>query len=353
MHFLFDWQGLYDKAEGIESLALILEQLEGISLSAAAWQEGVIPARLQNFSSDMLDNLCISGRLNWLRLNITNTLASQNKRKKSPVSHTPIALIQRNNLSQWKKLASSPEQYNLSPYAEKVVAALSSKGALFFFDIVQETGILRTQVEDALGELVNWGLVTSDAYMGLRALITPAAKRPKFHSRRGRSTSKSSPFDHAGRWSLIDQADAKKDENKTGSNSEDLEFIAWKLLHRYGVIFRKMLERESNLPPWRDLLRVYWRLEARGEIRGGRFVNGVSGEQFALKEALKVLRKLHTQKKQDQIITISSADPLNLVGILLPGDKVPNTPLSQISFQQGALIPKLDNKITILKNRGL
>lgn len=347
MNFLFEWQGLLDRGEGTESLAHVLEQLEGISASADAWQKHILPARIQSLTVDMLDTLCISGRYNWLRLNVVD---SQDKRKKSPVSHTPIALLQRNHLAQWQKFSSSPTKCNLGPYAQKVVDVLQQKGALFFFDIVKETGILRTQVEDALGECVNWGLVTSDAYVGLRALITPSAKRPKFSSRRGRGAAKMSPFDNAGRWSLInqdliEQVSLDQDESENPKevklpqqqtlDSEDLEFIAWTLLHRYGVIFRKMLERENNLPPWRDLLRVYWRMEARGEIRGGRFVNGVSGEQFALPEALTVLKKSSKKQKSQKLVSISSADPLNLVGILLPGDKIPISPISTIHFEDG------------------
>ena len=338
MSFLFEWQGLVDKGEGTESLAHVLEQLEGISLSAAAWQDGILPARIKNFSIDMLDSLCISGRINWLRLNVA-TSSKKLTKKKSPVSNTPIALLQRNHIAQWKQLAGKPDQYKLSPYAEKVVEALSNQGAIFFFDIVQNTGILRTQVEDALGELVNWGLVTSDSYVGLRALITPSAKRPKFHARRGRSTAKVSPFDNAGRWSLIREVNSHEptsaEPTESPLNQDEIEFIAWTLLNRYSVIFRKVLERENNLPQWRDLLRVYWRMEARGEIRGGRFVNGVSGEQFALPEAINVLRKSRKKDQAEQSITISSADPLNLVGILLPGEKVPVKPLSNISFVNG------------------
>ena len=330
INFLFDWQGLLDKGEGIESLAQVLEQLEGVSASANAWQKHILPARLSNFSADMLDNLCISGRINWLRLNVID---SQQKRKKSPVTHTPIALIQRSSLIQWKRLSKPPESYNLSSYAKKVLDTLAESGALFFFDIVQKSGILRTQVEDALGELVNWGLVTSDAYIGLRALITPSAKRPKFHPRRGRSATKISPFDNAGRWSLIEKGE--KIQASAKQSTEDLDFIAQVLLHRYGVLFRKVLERESNLPPWRDLLRVFWRMEARGEIRGGRFVNGISGEQFALPEAINVLRKSSKKEKLKRKVIISSADPLNLVGILLPGDKIPVTPHRNICFING------------------
>ncbi|MEE9444040.1 MAG: DEAD/DEAH box helicase [Cocleimonas sp.] len=334
MSFLFDWQGLLEKREGTESLAKVLEQMEGYSVSASAWQDGIIKSRIDLFSSDMLDSLCTSGRISWLRLNVVD---SKDKTKKSPVSNTPIALIQRRNLSTWKRIAAPPKNYNLGAYAQKIVNTLQDKGALFFSDIVYETGILRTQVEDALGELVNWGLITSDGYIGLKALITPSAKRPKYKSRRRHAIS---PFDNAGRWSLIEQQNEKADESLSEDN---MEFIATNLLNRYGLVFKIMLERESNLPPWRDLLRVYWRMEARGEIRGGRFVDGVSGEQFALPEALTLLRKIPKREASEKIISISSADPLNLVGIILPNDKIPVSPLTQILFKYGSQISK-DNK---------
>ena len=343
MSFLFDWQGLLDRGDGVESLAQVLEQLEGYSASATAWQDGIIKSRIKLFTSDMLDTLCITGRINWLRLNVSD---SKDKTKKSPVSHTPIALIQRRNLPTWKRIATSPENYNLGAYAKKVSDVLNDKGALFFSDIVNETGILRTQTEEALGELVNWGLITSDAYVGLKALITPSAKRPKYKSRKRFAVS---PFDNAGRWSLIEQPEINPEkESKNQHNpleSDDLDFIALNLLKRYGVMFRKMLERESNLPPWRDLLRVYWRMEARGEIRGGRFVDGVSGEQFALPEALSLLRKIPKREESEQVITISSADPLNLVGIIIPGEKIPVSPLTDIHFNNGALVDKNNNQV--------
>jgi len=203
-------------------------------------------------------------------------------------------------------------------------------------DIVQQTGILKTQVEAALGELVNWGLVTADSYAGLQALTTPAAKRPRFAARRGRRGA-SSLFNNAGRWSLIHAAK----EEPAKANDENLEFLAETLLQRYGVVFRKVLERETIRPHWRDLLRVYWRMEARGEIRGGRFVQGVSGEQFALPEALGTLKKVRNKGKTGELITLSSADPLNLVGILLPGEKVAVSAHTKIVFKDGIAIEVL------------
>jgi ATP-dependent Lhr-like helicase len=205
------------------------------------------------------------------------------------------------------------DQDHLTAGADKVFDALKTSGASFFIDLVQTTGLLRTQVEAALGELVNWGLVTSDSYAGLRALVTPSSKRPGFSRRRGRKPV-ASGFDRAGRWALVNYA-------QDVERNEALEHIGWVLLRRYGVVFRKVLERETNLPPWRELLRVYWRMEARGEIRGGRFVQSFAGEQFALPDAIAELRSIRNRKPGGDRIAISAADPLNLLGIILPGEK--------------------------------
>ena len=331
MRFLFEWQNINERGEGVEALAAVLQQLEGYSISAQLWQSSILPARIKMYSSNMLESLTLSGRVSWLRLNVT---ACEDKIKNSPVRLTPIALIQRTHLEYWQTLSSKPNksEQNLSGTAEKIVELLKTKGALFFSDIVQQTGTLKTQVEDALGELVNWGLVTSDSSAGLQALTTPTSKRPRFGARRGRKINVSL-FDNAGRWSLIHQH-----ERLDKVDAEDVEFIANVLLQRYGVVFRKCLERESKLPPWRDLIRVYWRMEARGEIRGGRFVEGVSGEQFALLEAIGTLRKIRNGKKMGQLTVLSSADPLNLVGILLPGEKISVSAHTNIVFKDGLAI---------------
>ena len=329
MRFLFDWQGLSDKGEGTEALAVVLQQLEGYSIPASAWKSDILPARIDLYSSNLLESLSLSGRFMWLRLNIKH---SSDHQKRSPVRHSPIALIQRNNLAHWQRLSTLPnkKQRKLSAYANIISKLLTEKGALFFSDIVQHSGILRTQVEDALGELVNWGMVTSDSYAGLQALTTPAAKRPRYRSRRQKNAV--SPFDNAGRWSLI------ASPKESSINGDDLEFIAFVLLQRYGVVCKKILERENNLPPWRDLLRVYWRLEARGEIRGGRFVQKISGEQFALPEAIGSLRNLRNQQKTAELIIISCTDPLNFMGILQTGEKISLTSHSKIVYQNGIAV---------------
>ena len=349
MRFLFEWQSVCEKREGVEALSAILQQLEGYSIPAQIWHSDILPARIKMYSSNLLESLTLSGRISWLRLNVT---ANQNKLKSAPVRLTPIALIQRSNLQHWQKLSPIPteQEQSLSGYAKKIIELLSTKGALFFMDIIQQTDMLKTQLEDTLGELVNWGLVTSDSYAGLQALTTPASKRPRLGARRGRRSTVSQ-FDNAGRWSLIHH-----NQPSGPADADGLEFIANVLLQRYGIVFRKMLERETKLPPWRDLLKVYWRLEARGEIRGGRFVAGISGEQFALPDAIGTLRKIRNAKKTGKLITLSSADPLNLVGILLPGEKIAISIHTKIVFQDGVAIAvqhknelqflaKLDDKI--------
>jgi len=327
MRFLMHWQGLSERSEGREAVAALLEQLEGYAMAAGAWETDVLPARIDGYATDLLDSLCASGRFAWMRLTVA---PGQGETKNAPIRHTPIALVDRQNIHHWRRLAPIPDasRITLSGSAERVRNWMSEAGACFFVDIVQGTGMLRTQVETALGELVNWGMVTSDNFAGLRALVTPQSRRPRFSPRRGRRAS-SSPFDAAGRWSLLTQPDA------IDADSGDFEFLGRVLLRRYGVVFRKVLERESVFLPWRDLLRVYWRMEARGEIRGGRFVDGVSGEQFALADAIGALRKIRRAEHCDELISVSAVDPVNLAGTLLPGGRITASLNNHIVFQNG------------------
>jgi ATP-dependent Lhr-like helicase len=277
----------------------------------------------------MLDTLCSTGKSVWLRLAVRS---GNGEKRTGPVRNAPVTLLDRQAVPHWREVASLPdmEEGNLTSGAARVLRELETSGASFFIDLVQATGLLRTKVEEALGELVNWGLVTSDSYAGLRALVTPSSKRPGFSRRRGRMPA-ASGFDRAGRWSLVSPA-IDFDHN------EAVEHIAWVLLRRYGVVFRKVLERETNLPPWRELIRAYWRMEARGEIRGGRFVQSFAGEQFALPDAVAELRSMRNKKPGDDRIAISAADPLNLVGIILPGEKVTASFNNRIVFRDGVPI---------------
>jgi ATP-dependent Lhr-like helicase len=198
---------------------------------------------------------------------------------------------------------------------------LRGAGASFFDDIVSSTGLLPTRAESALGELVSRGLVTADGFTGLRALLAPDAKR----QRRGRRAVAAYSMEAAGRWSVLPDP----------PEQHDIESIAWALLRRWGVVFRRVLDREGDLPPWYMLLRVYRRLEAQGLIRGGRFVSGFAGEQYALPEAVTALRRARRAPKTGELVSISAADPLNLVGIVTPGHRVPATPKNRILFRDG------------------
>ncbi len=330
MRFLLHWQGLTDRREGLEALQAVIEQLEGYSAAAASWERDILPARLSLYSSDLLDAQCAMGKAMWLRLSVK---AGNGSKRTAPVKGAPVALLDRMALPFWRHAApaADPVSATLSSSGRAVLEHLQACGASFFVDIVQTTGLLRTQVEEALGELVSWGMVTSDSYSGLRALITPPSRRPRFGVRRGRRRTATSQFDRAGRWSLVGSVSPIDDHDA-------VEHIAWALLKRYGIVFRKVLERETSLPPWRDLLRVYWRMEARGEIRGGRFVQRFSGEQFALPEAVGALRRFRKDSAARDRVVISATDPLNLVGIILPGEKVPATPTNRILLEDGVAV---------------
>ncbi|MDE2234264.1 MAG: DEAD/DEAH box helicase [Gammaproteobacteria bacterium] len=335
LRFLFEWHGLGElRADGVAALAASLEQLEGFSAPAAAWESDILPSRVADYAGYMLDQLCTGGTLAWMRLLAARSSADQ--RHAGPVRVTPIALVARDALAQWRGLASVPDPgaVNLSHAARAVHAGLQQHGALFFSDLMEFTGLLRAQVEDALGELVAWGLATSDTFAGLRALITPSSQRTavvrggRYRSRRGEGHA----VMHAGRWALTAPRLLEAEE---GADQESLSHLAEALLRRYGVVFRKLLERESGLPPWRELLYIYRRLEARGEIRGGRFVDGFAGEQFALPEAVGALRETRRREKTGELVSVSAADPLNLVGIVTPGTRVPAQGENRVLYRDG------------------
>lgn len=343
MQFLFDWHGLGSgadggRAEGEEALAATVAQLEGYAVAAGAWEADVLSTRITGYLPDMLDKLCTSGRVMWLRLGPPQATQDDTgpKHRTGPLRSTPITLLERRSLPAWRQAVAVPDVCDLplSPNAEKIWQRLQEQGASFFSDLVMGAGLLRSQVEDALGELCAWGLVTADSFSGLRALITPSNKRPRFAPRTRIRRRAGAGVDAAGRWAPLPLS---AENESTRVDFEALEHIAWVLLQRYGVIFKRLLEREQHLPPWRDLLYVYRRLEARGEIRGGRFIDRFAGEQFALPEAVGALRKYRhkADKTDDALISISAADPLNLVGIVIPGERVPAITGNRILFRNG------------------
>ncbi len=338
MRFLFQWQHLTEPLEGQEAIASILLQLDGVSVPAAAWEKEILPARVRHYASNMLDNLTASGRYTWLRLR----KKSNPETRTAVVSITPLAIVARGHLPHWRRLHAGDTEppHTLSSNAQQVYHFLKQAGASFFIDIVQHTGLLRTHCEAALAELVAAGLGTADSFAGLRALVSPARRR--HDSRRGRRRH-SSRIDEAGRWSLLatgpavdsTDAEANRDDRYAPLCLDTLTFIAGLLLKRYGIVFRRLLEREPGLPPWRELLYVYRAMEARGEIRGGRFVQGFSGEQYALPEAVGSLRRLGRQTDDEEYLSIAAVDPLNLTGIVTPGDRIPAVSGNRILYRQG------------------
>jgi ATP-dependent Lhr-like helicase len=336
LRFLFDWHGVgAERSAGPAALAAALEQLSGFSAPAFAWEQDILPARMLDYAPYMLDQLCAGGSVAWMRL--VPPRATDEERRAGPVRGTPIAFVERDALDHWRALAEMPDAgaINLSHGARTVYDVLRANGALFFSDLIRLSGLLHTQLEQALAELTAWGLTAADTFAGLRALITPASKRPmltrstRYRMRRGAAPG----VDEAGRWALVPRQAVQGGE--TSADATALTHLADVLLRRYGVVFRKVLERESALPPWRDLLYIYRRLEARGEVRGGRFVDGFAGEQFALPEAVGALREVRRREKFGELVSVSAADALNLVGIITPGQRVPILGDNRVLYRDG------------------
>ena len=349
MRFLFEWQHLMPgtRGEGRDALAAVLDQMAGFEAAAAAWEEDILPARLKDYSIASLDELCRSGKLVWTRLTERAHAAA------APVRSTPIVLLPRRDIGLWSALIDQSEAPELSPRAQSVYDTLTQHGAMFFDELLGDTRLLGIELENALGELVAAGLVNSDSFAGLRALLKPVAKRQAHHSsRRRRGGALIGGMDDAGRWALVRRRSALAASEGVSPVApagrapllapEVLEHLVMTLLRRYGVVCWRLLAREAEwLPPWRDLLRVLQRLEARGLVRGGRFINGLAGEQFALPEAIPLLRAVRRHANDGALVCVAGTDPLNLVGTLLPGDKVPAVAGNRVLYQDGVTVAAL------------
>jgi ATP-dependent helicase Lhr and Lhr-like helicase len=333
LRFLFGWQRVAPdtQMEGPDAVEAIVGQLEGFEAPAGAWETEILPARIAEYEPAWLDDLCLAGRIAWARLRPVAGRPNGNGRAATPVRTTPIALLPRRQARLWAVFSVFDDAIQPSSQAQRVVACIREHGASFFDELVEGSGLLRPQVEEALGELVALGLVNSDSFGGLRALLMPSDRRRATGSGRRRRGAVFGMED-AGRWALAHRARPAQG----GTQGEAIEHAARSLLRRYGVVFWRLLERESAwLPPWRDLLRVYRRLEARGEIRGGRFVAGFSGEQFALPEAIGLLRETRRKPASDAWVSVSGADPLNLAGVLTPGPKIAALTGNRLLYRDG------------------
>jgi ATP-dependent Lhr-like helicase len=346
LRFLLRWQRLApgERMAGPDAVAAVIAQLEGFEAPAIAWESEILPARVAGYDPVWLDDLCLAGRVAWMRVD-AQRLASERERVAGPVRSTPVTLVLRRHLNHWAKLAPKIDAaaLRLSARARAVLDHLATRGASFFDEIVDGTRLPRTYVEEALGELTAWGLASCDSFAGLRALLLPAGRRrPMGGAGERRRRTALFGIEDAGRWVLVGRLGESAARSGAGFDPQAVEHAARTLLKRYGVVFWKLVYREADvLPPWRELLLAYRRLEARGEIRGGRFVEGFSGEQFALPEAVGLLRNTRREEKHGELVCVSGADPLNLVGILVPGPRVTALAANRVLYRDGAALAVL------------
>ncbi|MGJ9416593.1 DEAD/DEAH box helicase [Massilia sp. CMS3.1] len=335
MRFLFDWQHLTEDTgwQGQEALPLLLNLLEGYEAAAGAWEADLLALRMRDYSMLWLDDLCRAGKRVWTRIGAPRAAAG------GPVRGTPIVLLPRRQVALWHALPLPAGPPEMSPRAAKVLEMLRRDGAMFFDELQFDARMMPVELETALGELVATGLVNADSFGGLRAMLLPASKRASNDKKRRRGAGPT--MEEAGRWAVVRRAEpvaelAATPPRRRKLDPETLDHVAMTLLRRYGVMFWRLLEREAAwMPSWRELLPVYHRLEARGEIRGGRFIAGFSGEQFALPEAIPLLREVRRRPPDGALVCISGVDPLNVCGTLLPGDKVPALGANRILFRDG------------------
>ncbi|HYM06879.1 MAG TPA: DEAD/DEAH box helicase [Terriglobales bacterium] len=341
MRWLLRWQHVATEAQvqGERATLDVLRQLQGFEIPANAWERQVLGRRIANYDPKWLDQLCLTGAVGWGRLSphpatLDDTAAG--KRRVIPTSVAPITFFVREE-ADWMiphradhgSDLEQPEARGLSEAARQVLDFLRQRGASFFADIVRGTGRLKAEVETSLWELVAGGLITADGFDNLRSLIDPKRRAGQGNGRAAR------PRHSTGRWALL-YTDQAADRNRA------VEATCWMLLKRYGIVFRDLLARETNLPKWRELQMAFRRLEDRGEIRGGRFVDGFLGEQFALPVAVESLRATRKLALTGETIVLSAADPLNLVGILLPGERVPAISGKTVAFRDGVAVNQTD-----------
>jgi ATP-dependent Lhr-like helicase len=333
VRFLLRWQHALPGARlhGREGVAEAVAQLQGFHAAAGAWERELLPARVAGYEPRWLDELCLSGEVAWGRLAVASP-DDEPRRRAAPTRQAPVTLALRADLG-WLAAAAGPAAPP-SPGAAPVAEALARGGALFAADLCVATGRPRAEVEAALWDLVSAGVVTCDGFAGLRALLGHAP----LHGRARAAAV-------GGRWSILRREPAAPAPGngaapgqgvEAASREALVERVAGQLLRRWGVVFRDLAHREPGAPPWRELVRVYRRLEARGELRGGRFVSGFSGEQFAVAEAVPALRAVRRAPREGhERVELSACDPLNLCGAVLPGPRVPAAPGARVVYVDG------------------
>ncbi|HLX77236.1 MAG TPA: DEAD/DEAH box helicase [Terriglobales bacterium] len=333
MRWLLRWQHIASGTQvlGERGTLEVLQQLQGFEIPASAWERQVLARRIADYDPKVLDQLCLTGAVGWGRLSphpATLEDSAEGKRRVIPTSVAPITFYVREEADWLPPHTDHQDGRGLSHGARQVLEFLRQRGASFFTDIVRGTDKLKAEIETALWELVAAGLVTADGFDNLRSLIDPKRRSGQGSGRMTR------PRHSAGRWALLYPGEAAE-------RTRQVEAACWMLLRRYGVVFRDLLAREAIVPKWRELAMAFRRLEDRGEVRGGRFISGFLGEQFALPVAVESLRAMRKNEPAGEITTISAADPLNLVGIVVPGERVPAISGKTVTFRDGvAVLPQ-------------
>jgi len=401
VRFLTRHQGLWrgTHRQGPAGVFEALSQLQGLDLPAVAWERDLFPPRVENYRPEWLDELCLAGEAGWGRLHPPKRTGDGVRPIASLTRAVPLSLFLRDDLAWLQPEPPQGEPAGLSLPAKEIWNLLQTQGPSFAGDLLVETRMLPTQLTDVLGELAAAGAVTADGFAGLRALVNPPPSSREQPVASAGVTRRRAPLAGAGRWSLWRQraagatgtatpsggagvagpqagtpvgtatatgatgsgavgatgtggvksaggtrgVDSRVTESRgpaarDGGNTDGVTAWAWQLLRRWGVVFRDLLEREPGAPRWFELLQVFRRLEARGEIRGGRFILGVAGEQFALGETIRLLRQLRDEGPARELVVISAADPLNLVGIVTPHDRVPATASNRVALLDGVPI---------------
>ncbi len=330
--YLFEWQHAAPGTQltGESGVLEIVDQMQGFETAAAAWEDGILRSRIRDYQPSFLDSLCLAGEVVWGRWRRRATQADVPARRPGLTRTAPLGLAIREDMP-WLLDEAPADETALSVAARDILGFLRRRGASFFPEIGAGTRHLPSEVEDALWQLVAAGLVTADSFAALRSLVSGETKRLEHSRRRGRQPRRT----REGRWSLL-ELEGKAPENK-------IELWAHQYVRRYGILCRELLAREMLAPPWRELLGILRRSEARGEIRGGRFIAGLNGEQFALPEAVDALRALRRRESQGQYVRISACDPLNLVGILTPGLRITAVLGNRIVYRDGVPVAAVEN----------
>ncbi|MDB4786702.1 DEAD/DEAH box helicase [Planctomycetaceae bacterium] len=335
IRFLARHQGVDPSAKRSSANGLfeIVSMLQGLDLSAAAWEESVLSLRVKDYNPGWLDELCLTGEVGWGRLSPPKQDADNPAPSRGISRLAPLSLWLREDLPWLRSYANLPASETLSGQAQDILEFIQQRGASFSTDLLHEFSLVPAMLEATISELVTRSWLTADGFSGLRQLIANrnttarGSRRNASRLMRARRT-----IAGAGRWSLIPRTQVLLDRD---THRDHVEQWAWQLLRRWGIVFKDLLQRESSAPSWFDLLQVYRKLEARGEIRGGRFVSGVAGEQFALQDAVGKVRKLRDEGPNRELLVVSGADPVNLVGILTDHPRVPSIASNKVAYVDG------------------